>query len=317
MERGRRSRVTSHARAAYPPPPRAKDSLDQSLKYLLKQHPADFVRFALRDPAVRVLRPVPSGLPSRSRDIDGAYFIEHSGGHLIAHFEFHRRHQSAKDLAVDVGEAQIRLYRREGLEVVSLVWDLYGAASEPVTEERSFAYGAKILKKGSRVVYLRVNLRGLGWKTLLAKAPPALWPLVALARDGACEEALHRARDAIVGRTDLTAGEQADHLAVLWFIAEAEDVPVRVMKEYITEAKLMASTLYQSIFEKGEAKRCAETILRILTRRLGTLDPAVATRIRAESNLDTLDVWLNEALDLPDAESAHRLVEKIGKASLS
>src|SRR5262249_41730502 len=29
-------------------------------------------------------------------------------------------------------------------------------------EERMFAYGAKVLKKRSRVVYLRVNLRGLG-----------------------------------------------------------------------------------------------------------------------------------------------------------
>src|SRR5277367_1460122 len=118
------------------------DSFDQSLKYLLQKEPADFVRFALRDPAVRVLGPVPSSLPSRSRDIDGAYFIERGGENLVAHFEFHRRHQSAKDLAVDVGEAQLRLYRREGLEVVSLVWDLYGAAGEPVIDERSFAHGA-------------------------------------------------------------------------------------------------------------------------------------------------------------------------------
>src|SRR4051812_22278014 len=103
------------------------DSFDQSLKYLLQQQPVDFVRFALGDPTVRVIGPVPSGLPSRSRDIDGAYFIERGGdtvGRLVAHFEFHRRHQSAKELAVDVGEAQIRLYRREGLDVVSLVWDL-------------------------------------------------------------------------------------------------------------------------------------------------------------------------------------------------
>jgi hypothetical protein len=147
------------------------DSFDQCLKYLLQQQPDDFVRFALRDPAVRVLGPVPSGLPSRGRDIDGAYFIERGGDHLVAHFEFHRRHQSAKELAVDVGEAQIRLYRREALEVVSLVWDLYGTPAGPVVEERTFAYGAKILKKVSRVVYLRVNLRGLGWQALLAEAP--------------------------------------------------------------------------------------------------------------------------------------------------
>ena len=89
--------------------------------------------------------------------------------------------------------------------------------------------------------------------------------------------------------------------------------------------RVMASTLYESIFEKGEARgrtagkaeQCADTIIRILIRRMGALDPALATRIRSVSSIDTLEVWLSEALDLPDAESAHRLVDKIGKAALS
>jgi hypothetical protein len=97
------------------------------------------------------------------------------------------------------------------------------------------------------------------------------------------------------------------------------------LKEYITEEKLMASTLFQSIFEKGEARgeargkaaQCAKTLVQVLTRWTGALDTAVATRIRAETSLDTLDAWLSEALYLQDAESARRLAEKIGKASLS
>jgi hypothetical protein len=297
------------------------DSFDQSLKYLLQQQPADFVRFALRDRKVKVLGPVPSGLPSRARDIDGAYFIEWDGDRHVAHFEFHRRHQSFPELAVDVGEAQIRLFRREGLPVVSLVWDLYGSRSEPLIDECALVHGTKVRKKTSQVVYLRVNLRALGWKELLAKAPPALWPLVALTGGGASEEGVRAARDAIEARTDLTAPQQTDHLAVLWFVAEAEEVPVRVMKEYITREKLMASTLYQEIFESGEtrgrAAQCADTLIDVLIRRLGALDPAVVARIRSVSSFDTLRVWLNEALDLPDAESARRLAEKIGKASLS
>jgi hypothetical protein len=159
------------------------------------------------------------------------------------------------------------------------------------------------------------------WKELLAKAPPALWALVALTRDGASEEAVRAANDAIVARTDLTPGRQADHLVVLWFVAEAEDVPVRLMKEHITREKLMASTLYQSIFKdgeaqgetRGEAAHCAKTIVRILTRRVGELDPGVVARIRAVKSLDTLEVWLNEALDSPDDESARRLIAKIAK----
>jgi predicted transposase YdaD len=305
------------------------DSFDQSLKYLLHQEPADFARFALRDRKLRVLGPVEAGLPSHGRDVDGTYFVESHGHKKIAHFEFHRRHQSQTELAIDVGEAQIRLYRREGLAVVSLVWDLYGAADEPVLEERTFTYGAKVSKRCSQVVYLRVNLRGLRYKELLAKAPPALWPLVALTRDGASARAVIAAKEAIEARTDLSAADQADHLAVLWFIGEAEDVPVQVMKEYITQEKLMASSLYQSIFEKGvargrtegeakgEAQHCAKMVVRHLARRVGEIDPAVAARIRSVQDLDTLEGWLEEALAATDAEGARRLIERIGKRPAS
>jgi hypothetical protein len=283
------------------------DSFDQSLKYLLQKQRADFVRFALGDATVEVRGPVPSGLPSRSRDIDGADFIERGGDRLVAHFEFHRRHQGARELAVDVGEAQIRLYRREGLEVVSLVWDLYGARDEPVIEERSFTHGATIVEKSSEVVYLRVNLRGLGWKALLAKAPPALWPLVALTQDGACEDAVHEAKEAIEARTDLTRAEQADHLAVLWFVAEAETLPVRVMKEYIRREKLMESELYREIFGEGEAKGRAEgealgrvvgkaeDILAVLDVRGVPVSATVRARILGCKDPATLDAWIRRA----------------------
>jgi hypothetical protein len=301
-------------------------SFDQSLKYLLQHEPADFIRFALGDPSVQVLGPLPSGLPSRGRDVDGGYLIARGQGRRVAHVEFHRRHQSADDLAVDVAEAQIRFYRRERLKVLSLVWDLYGTPDQPVVEHRALDYGEASKKGGSRAVYLRVNLRGLDWRKLLAKAPPALWPLVALARQGASEEAVHRACDAIGARTDLTSAEQADHLAVLWFIAEAEKVPVQVMRAYISEGQLMASTLYQTIFKKGKAEgrtegetkgrteAHAETLVRLLAGWLGTVDPVLRERIRAVSNLETLAPWYEEVFYVRDAEAAQRLAEKIQKA---
>ena len=219
-----------------------------------------------------------------------------------------------------MAEAQIRIFRRERLLVLSLVWDLYGAASEPVFEERKLRYGASHGKDGSEALYVRVNLRGLGFRELLAQGPPALWPLVALTHDGASEEAVHEARDAITARTDLSEAGRADHLAVLWFVAEAEHVPVQVMRAYITEQQLMASMLYQEIFEKGEvrgeAKNCAETIVRLLIHWMGTLDQAVREQIRTLSDLDTLKAWQNEALYLSDAEGARRLAERIQRVLL-
>jgi hypothetical protein len=309
------------------------ESFDQSLKYLLQHDPADFIRFGLGDPAVELLGPLPSGLPSRGRDVDGGYLIAHGGRRLVAHIEFHRRHQSLEELAVDVAEAQIRLYRRERLPVLSHVWDLYGQRDEPVLQDRTLPFGAPHGSACSQCVYQRVNLRGLGWQELLAHGPAALWPLVALTRDGASEVVVRRTRDAIEGRAELRSGERADYLAVLWFVAEAEGVAAEAMRAYMTEERLMESTLYRSIFEKGEAQGEArgraqgeargeaqsktETILRILVHRLGFLEPGVRDRVRALSDVETLTAWYEEALLAVDANAARRLVEKILKAPLA
>ncbi len=67
-----------------------------------------------------MLRPVPTALPSRGRDVDGGYRVRVAGGERVAHTEFHRRHQSRQELAVDVAEAQIRFFRREKVPVISM-----------------------------------------------------------------------------------------------------------------------------------------------------------------------------------------------------
>lgn len=122
-------------------------------------------------------------------------------------------------------------------------------------------------------------------------------------------------------RAELSAVERADHLAVLWFVAEAEHVPVHVMKSYISEARLMESQLYQSAMEKGgvlaEVRTKAQTISRILIHRMGAIDPAVDERIRGRSDLATLTAWYEEALLVVDADAARRLAEKILHAPLA
>jgi hypothetical protein len=300
------------------------ESFDQSLKFLLQHDPLDFLRFGLGDPAAQLLSPLPSGLPSRSRDVDGTYLIALGGHKRAAHLEFHRRHQSLEELAIDVAEAQIRLFRRERVPVLSLVWDLYGSQTEPLLSKRTFRFGAPEGEDSSLCVYQVVNLRALGWQNLLGHGPAALWPLVPLTRDGATEAVVHQACDAIERRTELSSTERADHLAVLWFVAEAEDVPTRMMRVYLQKERLMASTLYRSIIEegeargevRGEARKTADTIIRVLTYRLGALDPAIRERIRTLSDIETLTSWYEEALLAVDAEGARRLAEKIQKAPL-
>jgi hypothetical protein len=281
------------------------ESFDQSVKYLLQREPADFIRFGLADPSVRVLGAVPSVLPvrpARGRDVDSAYVVARVGPQIadadipdddrrLIHIELHRRHQSLEELALDVAEAQVRLYRREGKLVESHVWDLYGDPGAPVLQKRTLAYSAS----GSCVAYVRVNLRGLGWDELLARGPPALWSLIALTRDGATEPVIARVRDAINARATWTLAERADHLAVLWFVGEAEGVPSKLMQAVFSEERLMESELYKRIFGEGEVRGKAEDVLAVLAARGIAVSATLRERILRCTEVATLNVWIRRA----------------------
>jgi predicted transposase YdaD len=175
----------------------------------------------------------------------------------------------------------------------------------------------------------------MGWQDFLAKGPASLWSLLPLTRDGRSEEALRGAYEAIASRK-LPLRLEADQLAVLWFVAEAEEVPVQLLKEFLTREKLMQSSLYQEIFSEGAAEgevrgraegeargeargqriQQADAIHRVLTARLGYVDLGVRQRVRAETDTDTLSEWYQEALLCTDADGARRLAEKIQRAPL-
>ncbi len=149
---------------------------------------------------------------------------------------------------------------------------------------------------------------------------------MALTGDGATDEAVHAARDAIVARTDLSAAQKADHVAVLWFVAEAEDVAVRALKVYIREEDLMQSVLYQEIFAKGElkgelkgklegkreGKREGElkartsSLLELLELRGIPVSDAIRAEIEACHDLPTLEHWFRRAAKLKTAAAVIR-----------
>jgi hypothetical protein len=289
-------------------------SFDQSLKFLLQHDPADLIGFALDDPTVRILGAVPSVLPARGRDVDGAYLIARGDRSqdaaeepLLAHTEMHRRHQSAQEIGVDIAEAQVRLFRRERKLVVSHLWDLCGDPDAPVRAEKRLAFGAD----GSACVYQRINLRGLGWEQLLAQAPAALWALVALTRDGAAQPAVTAVRDAIDEHPAWTQAQRSDHLAVLSFVAEAEGVPTNLMRAVLSKERLMESELYREIYgdgvtageargkaegeARGKAEGKAESILAVLVARDIPVSDAIRARVLGCTDVPTLDAWIRRA----------------------
>ena len=289
-------------------------SFDDSLKFLVQQAPADFIAFALGGATVRVVSPLSAALPSRSRTIDEAFLAEINGTQLVAHLEYVRRHQTEEELGVDVVEAQVRLFRRERVPVQSLVFDLYGRHKGELLRDRELTFGV-----GSKSSYRQINLRGQPVEDLLRSGPAALWPLAPLFLGGNTAEGVQHAAAAILGR-GLSSATEADHLSVLYFIAEHEGLPLQLLKRYIPRSKMIESQLYKEIFkegeDQGELKGQARTLLRVLLRRFDYLDEDLSRRILAETRQDLLELWLDDALAIPSAEKLPPLVERILRTAL-
>jgi len=93
---------------------------------------------------------------------------------------------------------------------------------------------------------------------------------------------------------------------VLWFVAEAEGLPGKLMRAYLSEERLMESELYKSIFGRGEAKGEAKSILAVLTARGITVSDTVRERILGCTDIATLDVWIRRAALAPTAAAVVR-----------
>lgn len=162
---------------------------------------------------------------------------------------------------------------------------------------------------------------------MLSEAPEALWPLVPLTEGGKSTEAVKTARKAILRSRALSSSQRADLLATLWFLAEAEKVPVTLLRSIISEEFMMRSTLYESIIRRGEErgekrgrlegeKRGeAKAIVALLEARLGTLPNTVRTRVMAETRPRVLAGWFKAATQIIDRAEARALVARIRAAS--
>ena len=80
----------------------------------------------------------------------------------------------------------------------------------------------------------------------------------------------------------------------------------------------MESELYKSIFADGAARGRAEAhasmVVRMLTRRLGSVDPGLRQRIQSFGDAATLEVWTDEVVLAADDGAVRRVVDRISKA---
>ena len=82
----------------------------------------------------------------------------------------------------------------------------------------------------------------------------------------------------------------------------------------------MESSLYREIFDEGKtegkAEGKADTLLRILLRRFHFVDDLLTQRVRAETRIEVLDAWLDEAVLTSEEQGLGQLIEHIKRTPL-
>lgn len=259
---------------------------DNVCKTLAEQYPVNFVRWLLgaeagiSDP-VQVLKTELSLEPIRA---DAVTFLRLSS--RILHLEFQTTPESEPPLPFRMLDYWVRLYRQHRCAITQIVLFLKPTESEAVQVER---FEAENTLHRYRVIRL--------WEQdptpLLADQ--ALLPLAVLARTDSPATLLQQVANQ-VNRIEDT-GQQRNLSAYTQLLAG-----LRFEKEIIQQVFrgtfMRESVIYQEIYQEGRQEGRQEgersIILRVLTRRFGTVPPELQAQIQALS-LPQLEA-LGEAL---------------------
>jgi predicted transposase YdaD len=267
---------------------------DTTLRHLAVRRPAAFVWLALREEPVAV-EPLPRSLPRQATEADIVLRVDDSQGRrFVLHVEVERGPPG--DIGPRLLEYNVLLHRRHGLPVRSVLVLLEGAG--PGRELTAYGYGAGGPESLS-YSYTVVRLQGLEPAELASECHPLLLALTPLARGGTDPGALDRAVQAIRA-AGLPPEERADALTAMTVLGGVHGTR-ELLYSLVRRAEMKDSVIYQDILEEGRvegrAEGRAEDILRVLARRLGEVPASLQARVRACTDLDTLDRWLDLAVD--------------------
>ncbi len=270
---------------------------DNTLKYLVEQDPETFAQWLLGTAStdVQILKTELSLEPVRA---DSVIFLQASN--QILHLEFQTLPQSSPSLPIRMLDYWVRLYRQYHCEIEQVVIFL-----KPTTSAAVFIDRFTATKTSHRYRVIRI------WEeeptTLLSV--PSLLPLAVLTRTDVPAALLQQVAAQVniiePGSLRQTISTCAQLLAGLVFDSEQ-------IHQFFRSTTMKESVIYQEILREGLQEGLQQglqaevnLIVRQLTRRLGTVPPALQNQIQALSiaQLEDLGEALLDFSGLPALES--------------
>ncbi|HEY9742194.1 MAG TPA: DUF4351 domain-containing protein [Coleofasciculaceae cyanobacterium] len=258
---------------------------DNVCRYLAAEYPAPFVRWLLDVDAIAI-QPLPTELridPIRS---DALYFLPER--QQILHLEFQTLPTSVPALPFRMLDYWVRLYREYECPIEQVVIFLKETNSEAVYVEQ-FAFGRTIHP------YRVVRLWEQDPAPLLAS--PALLPLAVLAQTDSPEVLLEQVAEQI---DMIEEPEQQQNISACVELLARLKFEKNFIQQFLREELMRESPLYQEILQEGvqqglqqglqqgkqqgKQEEAVAIVLRLLLRRLETVEPELQLRIQQLSS---------------------------------
>ena len=256
---------------------------DNICKYLAEEYPAEFIRWLLLDVStdIQVLKTELSVEPIRA---DSLTLLQ--TGNKILHLEFQTLSASNPPLPFRMLDYWVRLKRLYWCHIEQVVIFLKSTTSET-------AFTDQFEDTNTRHRYRVIRLWEQDPAPLLAN--PALLPLAALAKTDSPNVLLER----VAAEVDMIEEpRQRGNLSACVQVLAGLRFDQNLIRQLFREEIMQESVIYQEIIQKGlqQGKReeARSLIMRMMARRLGTVDPQMQHRVQALS-LEQLED-LGEAL---------------------
>ena len=269
----------------------SRRSFDSNLRNLAGQYPQDFLHWLVGNNTTvqEVLDPV---LVTQERRADLILRYANMGGtSAILHLEFQRKPDA--DLPLRMAGYTLRIRERYGLmpqQVLIILEESPAASRIP----NLFAEGA------ARIEYQVMKLWEADPQVILSGQWPGLIPLVALM--GQSQQITERleACASVVNTRIQSKQEQEDLLTLAVLLGSLQPGTQSAIEAFIRSRRmvdLMESPLLQKWLGEAEQKGQRQMLIRLLTRKFGTLPQSLGDKLETMTDVERLEQLADAAID--------------------
>lgn len=256
-------------------------SFDNICKYLAASYPEPFVRWLLASNATDI-QLLPSELSRVPIRADAVILLQSTNS--ILHLEFQTLPTSTPPLPLRMLDYWVRLYRQYECPIEQVVIFLQETTNNA-------AYTNQLSVGDTQHRYRVVRLWEQDAAPLLTN--PALLPLAALARTDSSVALLEQ----VAGMVDMIEEpEQQRNISACVEVLASLRFDKDLIRQFLREDLMRESPIYQEIILEGVQQGKRDTVMRQLTRRIGTVPPQLQELIQSLS-IEQLDELSEVLLD--------------------